>query len=522
MYGPVEIRYSCIIIHNYNPGDNERLERMFSIYDPLYHQVYIKILRYDAEKKDLYIPAGVALFNIIDSFDSSRLIEKGSPDPYDDIGTVRIKYKPRDEEQAKAIRFCLGLGEFTNNRGASQISLNLNTGKGKTYIAIYVFSVYRMRTMMITSSIDWLVQWENKILEYTDLKKDEIYIISGANSIAKLKIGLKDPKKIRFYLCSHSTLEAYAKKNGWEAIRELFQFLRIGIKIFDEAHLFFDNICNIDYSTNCWKTYYLTATPMKSDRKEDYIYQNSFRTIPKIDLFNENTDPHTAYTAILFNSHPSPVDINHCQNPYGFSRLGYIEYFVQRPAYTKMLIIIMDKILRETSPMGKVLIYIGTNNAILITYRWMKYFYPNIPIGIFTSIVPKERKQLELNNKVILTTTKSAGAALDIQGLEKTIVFNEPFNSKVIARQTLGRTRSDNTEYIELVDVGFNTLIRYYRNKVRNVYMKYATSCNEIKMNDRYIDDAITSIWSQRTVNIKQQMTENKNLKQVAYIEKRD
>ena len=41
-------------------------------------------------------------------------------------------------------------------------------------------------------------------------------------------------------------------------------------------------------------------------------------------------------------------------------------------------------------------------------------------------------------------------------------------------------------------------------------------------MNDRYIDDAITSIWSQRTVNIKQQMTENKNLKQVAYIEKRD
>ena len=90
---------------------------MFSIYDPLYHQVYIKILRYDAEKKDLYIPAGVALFNIIDSFDSSRLIEKGSPDPYDDIGTVRIKYKPRDEEQAKAIRFCLGLGEFTNNRG---------------------------------------------------------------------------------------------------------------------------------------------------------------------------------------------------------------------------------------------------------------------------------------------------------------------------------------------------------------------------------------------------------------------
>ena len=106
--------------------------------------------------------------------------------------------------------------------------------------------------------------------------------------------------------------------------------------------------------------------------------------------------------------------------------------------------------------------------------------------------------------------------------MEKTIVFNEPFNSKVIARQTLGRTRSDNTEYIELVDVGFNTLIRYYRNKVRNVYTKYATSCNEIKMNDRYIDDAITSIWGQRTVNIKQQMTENKNLKQVAYIEKRD
>ena len=36
MYGPIEIRNSCIVIHNYNLGDNERLENLFTYRKKLY------------------------------------------------------------------------------------------------------------------------------------------------------------------------------------------------------------------------------------------------------------------------------------------------------------------------------------------------------------------------------------------------------------------------------------------------------------------------------------------------------
>ena len=93
--------------------------------------------------------------------------------------------------------------------------------------------------------------------------------------------------------------------------------LRVGIKIYDESHLYFDNTMMIDNFSDVWKTYYLTATPMRSDREEDRIYQRCYEKVPKLSLFDEEKDPHTEYISIHFNSNPTPYDINGCQNMYG-------------------------------------------------------------------------------------------------------------------------------------------------------------------------------------------------------------
>ena len=76
-------------------------------------------------------------------------------------------------------------------------------------------------------------------------------------------------------------------------------------------------------------------------------------------------------------------------------------------------------------------------------------------IGIYTSIIPDSEKEDQLNKRIILSTTKSCGSAMDIHGLKVTVVLAEPFRSEVLARQTLGRTRDDNTYYIDCVDDGF-------------------------------------------------------------------
>jgi hypothetical protein len=516
VFNKIEIRHTCIIIHNYDPGDDERLEHLFSIYNKAYHRYEPKGAFYDAENRDYYLPAGIDMFHIVNSFGEDTF-HKMSPDPYDRVELIKLKCLPRDEVQEKAINFCLGREGFENNLRCPQLFVNLNTGKGKTYVAITVAAYYCLRTMMITCSLDWIKQWREKILEYTDTTEDQIYIISGSSSIAKLLNGMKSINDIKFFLCSHDTLKAYAAKYGWDKVHQLFMKLKIGVKIYDESHLYFDNICMIDYFSDTWKTYYLTATPARSDGNENRIYQISYKNIPKINLFNKEEDPHTAYISILFNSHPKAIDLNRSQNAYGFNQIWYANYLVGTKTYYKLLWIIMELVLNTTS--GKILMYIGTNYAILRTYDWLKFHYPNLGVGLFTSLVPKEQKRLQLNNKVILTTTKSAGAAVDIDGLEVTVVLDEPFKSPVLARQTLGRTRADNTKYIDIVDVGFDSLRYYYKAKSK-IFKKYAATCSEIRLSDHEISQRIIQIIDneQKMIDAVQQRS---NLKQVVEIVKK-
>lgn len=511
VYNKIEIRKTCIIIHNYDMGDEPRLERLFSLYNKTCHKYYFKGIYYDKENKDLYLPSGIDFFYITRSF-GDDVFHKVQSDPYDKI-SVKIKYLPRDETQEEAVDFCLGQGKYTNNKRASQLFINLNTGKGKTFLAIIVSAIFGVKTMMIANSIELINQWKARILEYTDCTPNEVYIIAGSSSIAKLMNGMTNHTKIKYYLCSHDTLSSYANKYGYTALRELFIKLRCGIKIFDEAHLYIDSISMIDFFSDTWKTFYLTATPARSDMNENKIYQLSYKNIPKINLFNEDTDPHTQYIAIQFNSHPNPMETEASRNAYGFNLIWYANYLVTKPVYYQLLHIVMDIALNKTPSNGKSLVYIGTNYAIQTTYDWLKFYYPTVSVGIFSSLVPKEQKRMQLENKIILSTTKSAGTAMDIKGLSNTFVLDEPFKSPVLTQQTLGRTRGENTRYFDFVDTGFQSL-RYYYTSKKKIFMKYATTCTEIPMNDKVIHDEVRKIQNKIMQEVAM-LQQRPNLKQV-------
>lgn len=494
----VEIRSSCIVLHNYHYGDNERLERMLSLWDKQRHKFYSVARYYDNINKDLYVCRGLDMWIILPSF-AKDIVSYTRPDNFEQTGQILLNTQPRDERQIEAIKFCVGAEQYHQNREATQIHLNIVTGGGKSFIAVFCFAFYSVKSIVITSSVSWLKQWKDKILEYTNLRVDEIYLISGAASIEKLFNGSIDRRRIKFYLATHSTLNMYGKNNGWDKLRKLFQDLKIGIKIYDEAHLYFDNICRIDFFTNVWKTYYLTATPSKSDFMQNKIYQRCFSTVPKINLFDEVNDPHTSYLAILFNSRPTAFDIQKCSNAnqYGFSIIEYINYFSQTEIYYKLLQIVLVHCFADMNQDERVLIYIGKNDVIMNTYYWLRYHYYNISIGIYTSLV-KEDKQTQLESTIILTTSKSAGVLLDIPKLKKVVIFCEPFNSPVLAQQILGRTRNKDTEMIELVDCGFQRIQEWYLNKKRNVYHKYATQVNEVSYTEAELNAALLDIERQQ------------------------
>lgn len=479
----IVVRNSCIKIQDYSLGECPDLERNFMVWNPLTHRLDILGMYHDENENCLYIPRGIDIWKI-KKYLKEKYHTTEVPNEYDSIDNILIRYQPRDEEQKEALRFMCGVGDYADNLQQPQLSVNLPTGKGKTYCSIATVAYLKVKSIVITASVTLLNQWKENIKEYTNLSDKDIMMISGSSMMNMiLNDKSQRARNSSIFLVTHGTIRSYCETYGWDKLNLIFKALGIGIKIIDEAHKNFANMLMLDFYTNVFRTYYVTATPKRSDYKEDRIYQLSIKNVPNIDLFDENNDPHTDYIAIKWNSRPSAMQISACKNMYGLDRNKYVNYVVHQPNFYKMLYIVMDMVIKCK---GRVLFYIGTNDALLHVYKWMGENYPEFigDIGIYTSIMTKEQKLIEKEKKLLLSTTKSAGEGEHIEGLKMTIILAEPFKSEVLARQSLGRTRDDNTLYVELVDMGFVYLKKFYYAKLP-IFNKYAKSTSDT-MIDQY------------------------------------
>lgn len=478
----IVIKHTRIEINNYDLGDCPKLEYMFSLYDMVTHTSNVKAIEYNPNTKKLIVPRGMDISFLIRHFLVQPVLDYNH-DPVVNTKPTPIRYLTKDERQREILKFILGVDNYKYTRDKSQLHINATTGAGKTFITVGAICYTGARAIIITSSINWLTQWREKILEYTPIKDNEIFLVQGSASINKL--ATRDVTQYKIFLVSHSTIRSYGDNKGWDKVEQFFASLKCALKIYDEAHLYFDNITRIDYHSNTMKTLYLTATPLKSSSKEDFIYQLYFKNVPHISLFDEDNDPHVNYRAIHINSHPEPRVIQACSNAYGFDRNRYTNYICNDPIFLSFVVVLIDMLMNIT---GKVLIYIGTNSAINSVINHILYIYPFMAnyIGIYTSIVTKEFKDEALKKKFIFSTTKSCGAASDIADLRVTVNLAEPFKSPVLARQTLGRCRADNTLYIDVIDDGFYFTKKYYKAK-RPVFQQYAKSCNDVYMSEEDI-----------------------------------
>lgn len=474
----INVKNTSIVIEDYDLGDSPELEDNFKVYDPLCHKYNMLGIYHIPETRQLILPRGLDIWKVKRYF-KEKYHDVIPPHPYKEMNNVLIKYTPRDEQQKEALRFMIGVNEYEDNKLLPQLSVNLSTGKGKTYCSIATICYLKIKSIVITHSVTLLNQWKENIKEYTNLKDKDIMFITGSSTMNMILYGKSmKAQEAQVFLCTHGTIQSFCKQYGWDKLNDVFFSLGIGMKFFDEAHTNFNNMLMIDFFTNVYKTYYVTATPARSDWRENKIYQLSIKNVPSIDLFDEELDPHTDYIALKYNSKPSPMDISACRNAYGLDRNKYVDYVTKRDTFKNIMVIVMDMVIKSN---GRVLIYVGTNKSILRVYQWIGTYYHQFigDIGIFTSLVDRNSKiKIEKNKKIILSTTKSAGLGEHLEGLKLTIVLAEPFKSGVLAKQSLGRTRDPNTVYLEVVDLGFKQTRKYYYEKLP-IFNKYALSVSD-------------------------------------------
>lgn len=467
----INVFHTHIEINRYNLGDKPKLEDMLSVWDDsIYKKVPIGYT-YNEELKRLYIPRGCDVSILERMFGYSANIIY-IPDEYDEI-SMRMLVPPRDDEQRESIAFLIGDGKFTYTKRFSQLSLNLGTGVGKTYVTTAAMSFFRLKTMIITHTNEIKSQWLDTLTTKTDLDEANICNISSSARIDKLLNTKYNKLKYKVYLVNHGTILSYANSNGWESIRELFIHLRIGLKVMDEAHLFFANMLKIDQFSNCKKSIYLTATFDRSNRFEKYLFKLATSSMTRFGVEKQQEHrKHIMYLAVMYNSCP-PLDIqSHMYTMRKFNKNRYASYLISSSKFFVVLEYLVGRMIHKE---GKMLLLSTTIESCEVIHDFIKDKFPNKTVSMFHSKIPKKEKTQSWDADIICSTPASCGVGKDIPKL-RTIINTEAYSSSVTADQVAGRLReyseTENTYYIELVDRGFKSVYEMYKRRLPTLKKK--------------------------------------------------
>lgn len=493
----IVVYHNKIVINNYKQNDIPELEKMFDLWDKAYFRFKTIGSVYNRQEKTYTIPRGIDIKKVERLVGSYAFYDNKYNKPVTNSNQILIKFPPKDEKQELALKFLSGKGEYSYTKKYNQLFLALNTGAGKTYLGIVYSALLNVKTVIITNSVGWLNQWKDSYLYHTNVISSEILFISGSKMIDKILSQRFNQDKYKVYMVTHDTLLSYASNNSWNRIDDLFKTLGIGLKIIDEAHLNFENICNIDYASPVYKTLYLSATPSRGDDAQNRIYKNYFCNVPMLSLFDPESDPHTHYIAMLYKSGISNNELSSCLTTHGFNKMTYCDLLVMKENFDYIARIVLDMISKIP---GKKLFFFSTNNSIVFFYNWLRYNYSEYAddIGIYTSINPD--KEAAKNNTIILTTSKSAGACLDISDLMVCVNMAEPTKSLPQNQQRFGRTRQYNSFYIDLVDTSVKPIYNYYKNSLP-MFDKYALDTKEIVFTVRQLKNTAFNVMYNRLIN---------------------
>lgn len=464
----ITVKHTSIHISDYSLGQSEILEKKLSVWDPVYFKLIPIAYLYDENTKELRIPRGIDINFVEKLFNTVAEIDY-TPDKYEAM-SIKVKTLPRDDIQKKSISFLIGEGEFAYTKKYSQLLLNLPTGAGKTYVATTSLQFIGLKTIIITPTDKIKQQWYDTFIKMTDVSKSQICDISGSDVIQKL---LKSKSlKSKIYLVNHGTLSSYAKKYSWEAVHELFEYLGIGVKIYDEAHLNFANTIKIDLSTNTKKTFYLTATFERSDYKEKVLFNRCFKSAIKYGYeARSELRKHIMYLSIMYNSTPDLGVQSYMFTNMGFNKIRYADY---QESCSEFYDALEYAIKFFKTKEGKILILSTTISQVDSIKNFISKEFNDVTVSSYHSKISPDEKIKALDADIICTTPKSAGTGADIPGL-RTVIMCEAYSSTVQADQVSGRLREysehDNTFYVELVDVGFPKVYKMYQ-KRQSVFKK--------------------------------------------------
>lgn len=478
----VRIYQTHIEVTPYKEGDCKPLEMMLSVW---ISQTFTRNkLAYAVIDNTLYIPRGVGI-TYLERLFNTEAIMMTEPDPYGFIKSrIKPKYEPRNSIQEDCINFLCGEGGFGRSSKYSQISLNADTGDGKTFCTVYSIVKLGYRTLIITHIDKIKQQWIDTCINMFDFSPDRLLDISGTPIMEKILRDGVVPDKDIFFI-NHQTLNSFMRKHSISQFHKFFELLHIGIKVYDEAHLEFKNIVKIDMFSNTLKTIYLTATFDRSDPNESKVFKKAFNNVMKFGqetLSYSEKRRHIVYFPILYSSNCPDYLESAMKNNYGFDSRKFFTYAWDEDEHHTLRKKLEETLNRVKDVEGKILII----SPKIETCESIKKFIENDmdlgkTVGTIHSKNSVDENERSKSCDIISSTMKSCGTGVDIKGL-RILINLEPIASTVATNQLSGRLREyapdKNTYLFDLVDVSVRRCYEMYKTRLSFLKKK----CKEIVM----------------------------------------
>lgn len=447
-----------------------------SKWNPAYFRREPLGFNYDAEKQELRIPRGYPLESLTSLFKYREVVTNKVESVHGDLN-ISLMNAPRSYTQESTLAFMLGVQPYEFTYKDSQLYVDLPTGEGKTFAGIASICYYSCKTMIVSPNIEKVTtQWCDSVLNFTNLKRNEVLHVKGAKMCADIIRGKY--KDVKIFIIQRSTILAFVKKydNDWGMLTRLTEAMDVRMKIVDEAHMDFNTIVNIDCFTNVPKTYYMSASPSRSDKDEKRIYNKVFFNVPKhggkIKTKEQN---HIIPLILQFKSTPSYEWLKKIKTRYGTSQAKYGDYLLAEDgardefldAYTFALYLL----LRFRRRGGKILVLGITIEFCEKLKEFTELVFPYLTTGLYVGSKKKEKNK-ELEADIVFSTHKSMGTGSEFKNHQLTI-NTLTYSSEILANQISGRIRKqDNRKaiYCELVNVAHEVARKHY--KEREKYLK--------------------------------------------------
>lgn len=471
----IEVGRDNIVVRNVNlqSKNYKDAEYMFSLYDKVTHKYTFNA--FYVEGNDLYFPSSITLPVIQSLFPNEDVSINFNTTARGKTISYNMVHEPRDEIQKKAIAFLM---KMKNDNNCSQRFLSLETGTGKTYVTINMISKFKKVPLIIVDTLDLAAQWKREFLNHTDLTDKDIAILSGQDSIDKELSN----RTAKVYIAIHRTL-GNMLSSDINSVNNLMNKLGIGVRVFDESHVDFGNICKINALSNVRYTIYLTATPSRSAYMDNSLYAKVFKNVPYFNGKDLGSEKYHTVVLYKFDSKPSLDDKLSIKTKYGFSTAKWAKY-VSNDGYDLLLEAITNifNIFKLDKRNKKTVIMLPTIELIKKFEKNLPELFPNLDIGIFIGELSKEKREKALEHKFILTNDKIFDKGLDVKDLEILINF-VPFGSLVKTEQIIGRLRNREgylSILIDVTDKGFIECERQLKLRKR-FYKKKAKKIIELK-----------------------------------------